>query len=89
MPNICFDDLSPNARDLAEQSLAWAEPMWDPERALIGSGHHIPLTAHQSDIFKQAQFYSSWMAIGFLLRNAEGDTEKAVRNPRDHRHAVG
>ena len=84
MPNMCLDDLSPYARDLAEQSLSWAEPMWDPERALIWSGHsdydgHSPLTAHQSDIYKQAQFYSSWMAVGFLLRNAESDTEKAIR----------
>ena len=69
MPNISLNDLSSNARDLAEQSMAWAEPLWDPKGALIWSSH--------SDRSKDRRLNvrnSTWMAIGFLLRDAEGDT---------------
>ena len=74
MPNISLNDLSPNARDLAEQSLAWAEPLWDPKGALIWSRH-----SDRSNDRHLTVRNSTWMAVGFLLRNAEGDTEKAVR----------
>ena len=74
MPNISLNDLSPNARDLAEQSLAWAEPLWDPKGALIWSRH-----SDRSNDRHLTVRNSTWMAVGFLLRDAECDTEKAVR----------
>ena len=37
MPNTSLDDLSPNTRDLAEQSLTWSEARWDPEGAFLSS----------------------------------------------------
>lgn len=74
MPNVTMDDLSPHARNLAEQSLAWSERRWDPEGGLlasrpIGEGDENRLNVRNS----------VWTAVGFLLRNAEGDTERAVR----------
>jgi len=73
MPNTSLDDLSPNARDLAEQSLTWSELRWDPEAALLGAKRGTP------GQHRLGTRNSVWTAVGFLLRNQEGDTEKAVR----------
>ena len=74
MPNTSLDDLSPNARDLAEKSLAWSEPRWNEEGALLssqsGNDDRPPHLMVRNSV---------WLAVGFLLRNAEGDTDKAVR----------
>ena len=74
MPNVSLDDLTPNARDLAEQSLTWAERRWDPEGALLGS--KIVGTPGESRLGVRN---SVWTAVGFLLRNADGDTKRASR----------
>lgn len=74
MPNTSLDDLSPNARDLAEQSFAWSEPRWDADNALLGSNSAGSGTPGRFMVRN-----SVWTAVGFLLRNSEGDTEKASR----------
>jgi len=74
MPNTTLDDLSPNARDLAEQSLVWSERRWDPEGALLGSA-----IVDSGEKGRLGTRNSVWVAVGFLLRNAEGDTERASR----------
>ena len=74
MPNVSLDDLTPNARDLAEQSLTWSERRWDPEGALLGS--KIVGTPGESRLGVRN---SVWTAVGFLLRNADGDTKRASR----------
>lgn len=75
MPNVSFDDLSPNARDLAEQSLTWSERRWDPEHGLLRSR---PLD-EEGDGGRLGTRNSVWTAVGFLLRNEEGDTDRASR----------
>ncbi len=75
MPNTSLSDLSPNARDLAEQSLTWSERLWDPEGGLLLS--HRPSDGGSRP--KQGVRNSVWTAVGFLLRNAEGETDRAVK----------
>jgi hypothetical protein len=74
MPNTSLDDLSPDTRDLAEQSFAWSEPRWDTDKALLGSR-----PSGSGDPGSLMVRNSVWTAVGFLLRNTEGDTEKASR----------
>lgn len=75
MPDTSLNDLSPNARDLAEQSLTWSERRWDPDAALLGSA---PVGSDRAP-GRLGTRNSVWTAVGFLLRNADGDTEKASR----------
>ncbi len=75
MPDASLDDLFPNARDLAEQSLAWSEPRWDPKGALLSSRPVGTGTGPNRLIVRN----SVWTAVGFLLRDSEGDAERAIR----------
>jgi hypothetical protein len=75
MPDTSFHNLSPHAKDLAEQSLSWSEPYWDPESALLLSSKPGEGVSNPRSIVRN----SVWLAVGFLLRNGKGDTDRAVR----------
>ena len=76
MPEKALSDLAPFARDLAEASIAWTEQFWEDRKALI----RFPGTRADRPPDKGHNIRNSvWFALGLLLRNGEGDTERACR----------
>jgi len=76
VPETRLDDLSPHARELAVASTAWSDRHWDAEAGLLafsyGRRTGVPRKVH---IVRN----SIWYALGLLLRNGSGDTDKACR----------
>lgn len=71
MPNTKLNDLSPNARELAEASMAWCDACYDSELGL--------LTGVRNDFSVGDVRNSIWYAVGLLLRGGEGDDARAAR----------
>lgn len=69
-----LETLSPNARSLAEESLTWTDQYWDPANALLAlDSEDLDGPVHHS------VRNSSWYALGLLMRNRDGDVERALR----------
>jgi hypothetical protein len=79
MPHTHLADLNPPARDLAERSLAWLDRHWDASVGLF----RMPDDALYEDGQAQAAVHlvreTAWYALGLLLRNAAGDSARAVQ----------
>ncbi len=74
MPGTSLDDLSPNARSLTLESIDWSSQYWDPSRALLAlDSENLDGPIHHS------VRNSSWYALGLLMRNQDGDLERAIR----------
>lgn len=73
------DDLNANERDLLLASLDWAARFWDEPMGLLWAPGDRP--DPQGDIERRRHTVrdSAWYALGLLLRNASGDTARAVR----------
>ncbi|KAF2144301.1 uncharacterized protein K452DRAFT_156624 [Aplosporella prunicola CBS 121167] len=83
------DGLSPHARDLFEQSMAWMDALYDPAAGYMFDFAQRVQTGLQHDTRA-----SAWHAVGLLARNNGSDVEKAekvirnvvgaqFRDPRD------
>ncbi len=79
MPLTKLADLDPPARDLAERSLEWLDRYWDASVGLF----RMPDDALYEDGQAAAAVHlvreTAWYALGLLLRNADGDSARAVR----------
>src|SRR5262245_20593715 len=66
--------LDANARDLFDASMRWMEAYWDEAAGLLrGSGDAKLTTAHHTIRGRV------WYALGLLMRDGAGDSERAVR----------
>lgn len=67
-----FEELSPYARELVAESMAWMDTFWDEETGLLAIG--IDRETAQRTVRSTPRY-----AIGLLLRNGEGDTGRAEK----------
>ena len=67
-----LQDLSPFARELAAESMAWMDGFWDEEAGLLAIGE-------DKTTAKRKTRNTARYAIGLLLRNAAGDDERACK----------
>jgi hypothetical protein len=79
MPRTHLVDLDPLARDLAERSLDWLDRYWDTAVGLFRMPADALYEAGQADAAVHLVRETAWYALGLLLRNADGDNERAVR----------
>ena len=79
MPLTHLADLEPLARDLAERSLAWQDRQWDASVGLFCRTDGALYEAGQAGAAVHLVRETAWYALGLLLRNADGDNERAVR----------
>jgi len=71
--------LDNNTRDLLAASLSWADRFWDEAMGLLWSPGNIADLDHPDASGSHTVRDSAWYALGLLLRNAPGDTERAIR----------
>lgn len=71
--------LTPNAAALAEEALAWMDALWNDEAGLIQ--HRGEGLAPDSKLEGRTHIVreSVWYALGLLLRDGSGDSERAIR----------
>ena len=67
-----FEALSPFARELAGESMAWMDSFWDEEAGLLAIG--TDMATAKRDVRNTARY-----AIGLFLRNAAGDNDRACK----------
>lgn len=67
-----LEELSPFARELAGESMAWMDAFWDEEAGLLAIG--TDMATAKRKVRNTARY-----AIGLLLRNAVGDCERACK----------
>ena len=79
MPLTQLADLDPHARDLAEHSLAWLDRHWDASVGLFRMPDDALYEDGQAGAAVHLVRETAWYALGLLLRNADGDTPRAVR----------
>src|ERR1700722_5122087 len=81
MKSVALESLSPLARELAEEALAWMEPYGDETCHLLrypGKCAHygaLHVEEEQPHLLRE----SVWWAIGLLLRNQDDDAARGER----------
>jgi hypothetical protein len=78
MPHTHLADLDPPARDLAERSLAWLDRHWDASVGLFRMPDDALYEAGQAVTTVHLVRETAWYALGLLLRNDDGDPERAA-----------
>lgn len=71
--------LDDNARELLLSSMAWMDRFWDESFALLWSPGDSPDPLTWAPSGSHTVRDSSWYALGLLLRDQSGDSERAAR----------
>ena len=76
---VRVEDLSPKARELLEESVGWMDRFWDPAAGLLWNMGDAPDPASAEHEEGHPVRETAWYALGLLLRDGPGDTERAVQ----------
>jgi hypothetical protein len=79
MPLTQLADLDAPARDLAERSLDWLDRYWDASVGLFRMPDDALSEDSQASTAVHLVRETAWYALALLLRNADGDSVRAVR----------
>ncbi len=74
-----LSSLPAKARDLLTTSMTWADKFWDESAGLLWSPGNIADLERVNQSGGHTVRDSAWYALGLLLRNGPGDSERAVR----------
>jgi hypothetical protein len=72
-------DLDANARDLLSAGMTWGDRFWDDEMGLLWGPGDQPGPQESGPKTTHMVRDSAWYALGLLVRNGAGDTERAIR----------
>src|ERR1051326_7604520 len=74
-------EMEPAARETAIAAMKWNDVYWDDSAAFLWNTSATPVSARTEASRSRRHLVreTSWYALGLLMRNAEGDRDRAIR----------